>query len=199
MTAPDSLVTWVTDNPAEAAKMILDMQAEKTKKDEPDKAPDFFALFGMEHVGSVKLKDVNDEAQALLAACNSILNAFALQQIPVPPRLLLDLGVFCRENIGFKLSYQQVATTWVDVGSSGQPFQQCEVVMAKLWEAVDNLIVDMKRVVTNRAQLDGAQTLSQVAAIDLLIERFIAFFGWSRSSVRMQARLDLDHAQASAN
>lgn len=146
---------------------------------------------------ALPLPKLEDEAVALLTACNSILNSLALQGVNIPKRLLTDLTLFCRDNPGFQIPFPKLATMVVDLGASPTPADQIQRLgydLCRDGQELRNLTVDLA--IAGRAGLvspPATRRLLELAGeMELRTERLYQFFGWSKMLVRQAARQKLD-------
>lgn len=146
---------------------------------------------------ALPLPKLEDEAVALLTACNSILNSLALQGVNIPKRLLTDLTLFCRDNPGFQIPFPKLATMVVKVSASPAPADQIQALGYDLFrdgQELRNLTVDLA--VAGRAgqlSLPATRRLLELAGeMELRTERLYQFFGWNKMLVRQAARQKLD-------
>lgn len=146
---------------------------------------------------ALPLPKLEDEAVALLTACNSILNSLALQGVNIPSRLLTDLTLFCRDNPGFQVPFPKLATMVVDVGFSESPADQIQRVGYDLFrdgQELSNLTINLA--VAGRAgntdMVSTRRLLELAGEMELRTERLYQFFGWSKMLVRQAARQKLD-------
>lgn len=161
-----------------------------------DEKGNHLKLVGANHdMRALPLAKIEDEAVALLVACNSILNGMALQNAPIPGRLLHDLRLYCREQTGFAIPFQTLAHKVVDCGEDQSPMFQLQHV----GHAVADKAKDVAMMVHNLGvQADMGQVpdtsaiLSKLGEVELQLERLYLFFGWSKMVVRMAARNKLD-------
>lgn len=153
-------------------------------------------LVGENHdMRALPLAKIEDEAVALLVACNSVLNGLALQGVPIPGRLLHDLRLYCREQTGFAIPFQTLASKVVDCGTDQSPMFQLQHV----GHEVSDKAKDVAMLVHNLSvQADMGQVpnvsgiLTKLGELELNLERLYLFFGWSKMLVRMAARNKLD-------
>lgn len=150
--------------------------------------------------GATPLPKVSDEATALLTACNSVLNALALQGAPIPQRLLSDLTAYCREQTGFMVPFELLARTEVDRDLEGV---SPERKLAHTGQAIRAHAQDVAMRAYNIAEAGRRSTqddtralLESLGELEMLQERLCQFFGWSKSLVRMAKRASLDRGKA---
>lgn len=157
-------------------------------------------LIGGTAAGNLPLPKLEDEATSLLVACNSIMNGLALQSIPLPPRLLQDLTLFCRQNTGFEVPFPVLAVKVVDCGQDQSPFFQLQHLGHAYADKAKELSMKLHNL-TVRADVNapGHETavgdiLDLLGELELQTERIQSFFGWSKMLVRTAARMKLDDA-----
>lgn len=165
-----------------------------------DKKPDAFDLLYTDE-RALPLPKLEDEAVALLMASNSLLNSFALQGAKIPPRLLTELTLFCREHVAYQVPFQQLATMVVDVGRSEWPAYQIQSLGYDIFrqgQDILNLTVNLAVLGRVRQPIDrdAALLLNELGQLELRLERLYQYFGWSKSVVRVAARQKLDADQA---
>lgn len=150
---------------------------------------------GQKAAGSLPMSKISDEATVLLVACNSLLNGLALQQVPIPPRLLADLSLFCRENTGFTIPFQQLAVECVDTGNPANSLERrvCHVGMQMSNSAA--LALNQLQQIRDGHLTSATPLLESLGLHELQLERIYAYFGWSQMVVRTAARLAMDKAE----
>lgn len=150
--------------------------------------------------GAAPLPKIEEEAIALLVACNSLLNSLALQGVNVPKALLTDLTIFCRNGVGFGVPFADVAKRAypVDHGvTTGEHMAQMshglEVQSTWAADAARNVIASADR----SEHLDAAkELLSRFAEMELIRERICGYMGWSRILINASARMSVDKREA---
>lgn len=145
---------------------------------------------------ALPLPKLEDEAVALLTAANSILNSFAIQGANIPGRLLTDITLFCREQIGFEVPFATLATAVVDVGQ-GTPSDQIRKLVYDLCadsEAIHRTVYNLVKAVEGGepTQAQNRELLTSLGLLELKVERLYQYFGWSKMLVRLAARQKLD-------
>lgn len=144
---------------------------------------------------ALPLPKVEDEAVALLVACNSVLNGLALQGAPIPPRLLHDLRLYCQEQTGFAIPFQILAQKTVDCGKDENPTFQVQSVGHSVADKANDVAISVHNL-ARRADMgqvpDTSAILNKLGELELQLERLYLFFGWSKMVVRMAARNKLD-------
>lgn len=144
---------------------------------------------------ALPLPKLEDEAVALLVACNSVLNGLALQGAPIPSRLLHDLRLYCQEQTGFAVPFQILAQKTVDCGDDQSPMFQLQHVGDSVSDKARDvaIMVHNLSVKANMGQIpDTSGVLTKLGELELQLERLYLFFGWSKMVVRMAARNKLD-------
>lgn len=147
--------------------------------------------------GAAPLPKLEEEAIALLTACNSLLNALALQGAPINRNLLTDLTLFCRNGVGFGVPF-------ADVAKRAYPNEQLD--LCEHMEQLSNEL-GMQAVRTGTAILevtDGANAqvepagklLLELAQMELIRERICGYMGWSRILINARARMLVDQQEA---
>lgn len=154
---------------------------------------------GTQAKGDTPMATLNDEAVSLLVACNSILTALALQNVPIPTRLQSDLTLFCRNNTGFLQPIEKLAKDYVDIGNpANSPARQlCHVAMGLHNEVA--MVQSECTMLRDEATDDAGRLLVHLGMMELQLERLYQFFGWSKQLVRMAARAELDRAPPKLN
>ena len=151
---------------------------------------------------ALPLPKLEDEAVALLTASNSILNSLAIQGVNIPTRLLTDITIFCREQVGFQIPFSTLATRVVDVGDGG-PADQIRKLVYELCANSDDIHRTAYNLVKasetgEPTQVQNRELLNSLGQLELKVERLYQYFGWSKMLVRAAARQKLD-ADAEAN
>lgn len=146
-------------------------------------------------MSALPLPKIEDEAVALLVACNSVLNGLALQGAGIPPRLLHDLRLYCREQTGFEVPFQTLASKMVDCGKDESPIAKLQHV----GHAISDKAKDVAMLTHNLGVKSDmghipntTEVLGKLGELELALERLYLFFGWSKMIVRMAARNKLD-------
>lgn len=142
--------------------------------------------------GCLPLPKLSDEAVALLTAANSLLNSLALQGVQIPPRLLSDMTLFCREQTGFAIPFTQLAVMKVDIGNPANSIERqvSHVAMGAMNEMA--LVQQQVNMIRDGLQDSCTPLLEGLGMLDLRLERIYAYFGWSKMVVRAAARQALD-------
>lgn len=153
-------------------------------------------LVGANHdLCALPLAKIEDEAVALLVACNSVLNGLALQGAPIPSRLLHDLRLYCQEQTGFTVPFQVLASKAVDCGDDQSPMFQLQHVGHAVSDKAKDVAISVHNL-AHRADMgqvpDTSAILNKLGELELQLERLYLFFGWSKMVVRMAARNKLD-------
>ena len=153
-------------------------------------------LVGANHdMRALPLPKLEDEAVALLVACNSVLNGLALQGAPIPARLLHDLRLYCQEQTGFAIPFQTLARKTVDCGKDENPTFQLQNVGHSVSDKAKDVAILIHNL-SRRADMgevpDTTAVLAKLGELELNLERLYLFFGWSKMVVRMAARNKLD-------
>ena len=144
---------------------------------------------------ALPLPKIEDEAVALLVACNSVLNGLALQGAAIPSRLLHDLRLYCQEQTGFAIPFQTLAIKAVDCGKDENPTFQVQNVGHSVADKAKDVAI-LTHNLARRADMgqvpDTSDILTKLGELELNLERLYLFFGWSKMVVRMAARNKLD-------
>lgn len=163
-----------------------------------DNKSNHLKLIGSTAAGNLPLPKLEDEATSLLVACNSIMNGLALQGIPLPPRLLQDLTLFCREYTGFAVPFPILAMKVVDCGQDQSPFFQLQHLGHAYADKAKELSMKLHNL-TVKADVNApgheasaSDILELLGDLELQTERIQAFFGWGKLLVRTAARNKLD-------
>lgn len=150
--------------------------------------------------GAAPLPKIEEEAVALLVACNSLLNSLALQGAPIPKALLTDLTIFCRNGVGFGVPFADVAKRaypadhGVDTGTHLHQLA-CAIELQASWAKTD-----LEKVIESRSVPDHrevtAQLLARLGEMELIRERICTYLGWSRILINVSARFSVDKREA---
>lgn len=147
--------------------------------------------------GASPLPKIEEEAVALLVACNSLLNSLALQGAPIPKALLTDLTIFCRNGVGFGVPFADVAKRGyptdhgIDVETH---LSQLGIALRVQGQQADDAIADMLR---EPADISTASRMLGIfAEMELIRERICGYFGWSRVLINARARMSVDQREA---
>lgn len=145
--------------------------------------------------GAAPLPKIEEEAIALLVACNSLLNSLALQGVRIPQALLTDLTVFCRNGVGFGVPFADVAKRAFPTEQDPQSH------LAELGRSLDIQASWASTALEKVAEMPGdpnaARTLLlRFGQMELLRERICGYMGWSRILINAQARMSVDEREA---
>lgn len=161
-----------------------------------DEKGNHLKLVGQSHgLRALPLAKIEDEAVALLVACNSVLNGLALQSAPIPARLLHDLRLYCQEQTGFTVPFQVLASKAVDCGGDQSPMLQLQHVAYSVADSAKDvaMLAHNLGIRADSGQIpDSGSLLTKLGQVELELERLYLFFGWSKMLVRMAARNKLD-------
>lgn len=153
---------------------------------------DIFELFGVDK-GSQPMPKLEEEALSLLAASHSTLQGLILQSVPVPPRLVVALQDFVKENMGFGITFEKLAM----MDNPKPEVMPMAMFIADLAYRLANSATDVAKMVEHADQLgealDMRSILASLGRAELLLESLAAAMGWSRSTLKLGARLDYDH------
>lgn len=163
------------------------------------KASNPVAIIGAEAAKAVEHDDkralplpkINDEVLALLTACNSLLNSFALQGVAVPRNLLNDLTIFCRQNLGYAVQFDHLGR------ARFREFELMGGVPAMLDGAASMTELYGKHLQAmlageNQHKIDALEVMRVLGLIELATAAIRNAFGWTRITVEAKARQDLD-------
>ena len=153
---------------------------------------DIFDLFQIEK-GSTPMPKLDEEALSLIAASHSTLQSLILQSVPVPPRLVMALQDFTKEQLGFQVTFEKLAM----LDNPKPEVMPLGMFAADLAHRLANTGTDAAKAIENAEQaaeaIDMRFVLASLGRAELLLESLAAAFGWSRSTLKLGARLDYDH------
>lgn len=139
--------------------------------------------------GASPLPKIDQEAAALLTACNSVLNSLALQQIAVPQHLLSDLSLFCRTNQGFGVPFAEVARRAIPI-SEGKAAEDALHTLSMALVAYAREVGPALEAI-HRGE-SASTLLGALAEMELMRERICGYFGWSKIIIAAKARMLVD-------
>lgn len=139
--------------------------------------------------GAAPLPKIDQEAAALLTACNSVLNSLALQQIPVPTHLLSDLSLFCRTHQGFGVPFSEVARRAIPISEGKAPEDALHTLSMALVAYAREVGPALEGI--HRGE-DATVLLGALAEMELVRERICGYFGWSKVLIAAKARALVD-------
>ena len=152
---------------------------------------DIFELFQVDK-GSKPMPKLEEEALSLIAASHQTLQGLILQSVPVSPRLVVALQDFVKENIGFQVSFEKLAmldNPMREGVSMPQFISDLGQILASCGDSVSKQVEQADK----RGEApDMRQILASLGRAELLLESLAAALGWSRSTLKLAARLDYD-------
>ncbi len=147
--------------------------------------------------GAAPLPKLEEEAIALLVACNSVLNSLALQGAPIPQALLTDLTIFCRNGVGFGVPFADVAKRAFPLREGMTPENHLAELARSLDIQASWATTAVEKLVEDVNDPNPARTLLlRLAQMELIRERICGYLGWSRVLINAQARMSLDEREA---
>ena len=150
-----------------------------------------FDLFQIEK-GSTPMPKLDEEALSLIAASHSTLQSLILQSVPVPPRLVMALQDFTKEQLGFQVSFEKLAMLDNPKPEAVSMAQFISDLGQMLASCGHNVSTQVERADKAGEAPDMRRILASLGRAELLLESLAAAMGWSRSTLKLAARLDYD-------